>query len=198
MYAARIIWSLLRGRQEWRIMKRRLDTQIGTMEPYMESFPSLVVFCTIYLTEVFMKKNLQFEHADGPYGRGSVPNIMFFIGMVSSLFLSIFSLVKFFKNCPTHLLPSWGPAAGFASLKDWLTFFSVLFTNSTKVLILMGLIKGRVAEKLLFSLNTVGPGHHQQLTLCTTLYNFHEYLFNQTDSINDTIVFYSSTGHPFQ
>ena len=145
-----------------------------------------------------MKKNSQFEHADGPYGRGSVSNIMFFVGIVSSLLLSNFGLVKFFKNGPTHFLQSSGPAAGFASPKALLTFFSVFFTNTTKVFILMGLIGGRAAEKLLYSLNTVGPGQHQQLTLCTTLYNFHEYVFNKTDSIHDTIVFYGSTGHPFQ
>ena len=161
------------------------------MEPYIESFPSFVVYVNIIVVEIVMKHNKQLEHSDNPGGRYSLPFYLFLASVVASVLISNFGILKFFKNGPGHFLPDTGFLNGFGSPKTVMTFFSIFSCNMTRIMILVGLLESRTAERILYSLNISGPLQHQQITLLPSVYNFGEYIYNENITTASNVGFIS-------
>ena len=123
--------------------------------------------------------------SDGPEQSKSWEFISFRTAFLSWLFMSSFGIVKLFKNGPVHFLSKEGPIAGFATNRALFSFFSVLFTNSTKLILLMAMIANRQAEQLLYSLESSGPGQETVITLMYTTNSFRTNLFNKSQGLED-------------
>ena len=191
--AARVIWAIATNKKEWKEMKEELDTQVCTLEPYMESMPSLVVYLTIFAVEGLVKNNAEFDNTDGPEGNDSWSHHLFMTSLISSFFLSSFGIIKFFKNGPIRFLDSCGFLSGFISPKLLLVFFSVFFLNVGKMLLLLEMIESRVADRLLYSVMATGPEDSSQITLLYFSYVHEEDVFNRTVEDKQIKVFIGQT-----
>ena len=157
VFAVRIIWMILTGQDGWRTLKRILDTQIATLEPYIESMPSTFTYAIIMTAELWAKRNLAFQHM-GDEENNTIFHTNFFIfTATSSVLVSNFGVVKFFKNGPTRFLSSDGPLSGFGSSKAVLTFLAVLFTNMAKGGFLVEIVLNQTMERWFLSLLSSGP-----------------------------------------
>ena len=180
---------ILTGQEGWRTLKRSLDTQIATLEPYIESMPSTFTYATIMTTELWAKKNLAFQHM-GDEEKNTIFHTNFFIfTATSSVLVSNFGVVKFFKNGPTRFLSSEGPLSGFGSSKAVLTFLAVLFTNLAKGGFLVEIVLNQVVERWFLSLLSSGPENLTQITLYTRHYRPTRTLYRKLQTQDQTQVY---------
>ena len=147
VWAARIIWRILTGQEDWRNMKVTLDTKIGTLEPFIESLPCMYITTTIWHMEVYILHNSDYEGAGGEAGRHSINYVLFLLALISSILATILGITKFLKNGPISIIPGDGWLR-----KAVLVFFSILCKNLLLWMLLNDMLSGRSAEKILLSL----------------------------------------------
>jgi len=121
--AARIICMIIKGEERWRGEKKTFDSRIGTLEPYTESLPAVIILSAIWVTETKIKGN---EDWDSEGDRTSLPYIIWVSAYVSSIMTASFGMIKFFKNGPVEFLPSTGKFDGYLT---WKCFFGFLFSS---------------------------------------------------------------------
>ena len=177
-YAARIIWNMLHGREEWKANKLTLKNQINTLEPYTESLPCVYILMTLWVYEASIKENDRWGTSG--HGRGSYSYKIFFASSVFSLLSSNFGIMKFFKSGPVRFLPALGLLDGYLAPKTLLTFFSVLLLNTLKVVYLNLFMRVRVAGRLLYSAQDQVC---QSVTLFYQSYSFQRELYNLTSTV---------------
>eukprot|EP00092_Neocalanus_flemingeri_P007382 GFUD01007970.1.p1 GENE.GFUD01007970.1~~GFUD01007970.1.p1 ORF type:complete len:198 (+),score=34.70 GFUD01007970.1:129-722(+) len=60
-FAVRIAWMILKGNKAWRKEKKTFDSHIGTLEPYTESLPSVLILTAVWVTETKIKDDNNFQ-----------------------------------------------------------------------------------------------------------------------------------------
>ena len=169
---------IIRGEERWREEKKMFDSRIGTLEPYTESLPALLILSAVWVTETKIKENKDW---DSETERTSLPYIIWVSAYVSSIMTASFGMIKFFKNGPVKFLPSTGILDGYLTWKSSLVFLSVLFMLVSKGGLLAFMIRDRATLGYFHSANYYGPDVGTgcpQLTLLYHNYTFKAELFN--------------------
>merc|ERR1719186_2581420 len=63
-FAARIVWMILKGSKTWRKEKTTFDSKIGTLEPYAESLPSVLILTAVWVTETKIRDDDNIQGGD--------------------------------------------------------------------------------------------------------------------------------------
>ena len=191
--AARIICMIIRGEERWMQEKKIFDSRIGTLEPYTESLPAVLILTVVWVTEAKIKENEE-DWPSETDDRTKLSYIIWVSAYVSSIMTASFGMIKFFKNGPVEFLPSTGKLDGYLTWKAFIVFLSVLFMFVSKGSLLAFMIRNRPSLKYLYSANSYGPDvgtHCPHLTLLYHDEHFQDYLFNLTESSSYEDIFRS-------
>ena len=119
---------------------------------------------------------------------------LFWSTYLSSIFLSTFGMIKFYKNSPFRFLPSGGKCDCYFTLKTFTVYLSVMFMFVSKGLLLISVLNDRPMLKLLHSACSFGPNVGQHCPEVTVLYlevGYRETVFNLTRSTDMIDIFTS-------
>ena len=125
-------------------------------------------------------QNIQFDYAFFFFVSGdqkSMSYVIFMSAYISSILISSFGMIKFFKNGPVEFLPSDGKLDGYLSWKSLVVFLSVLFMAVSKGGLLALMIRDRPMLKYFHSAGSYAPNVGRNCPKITVLY--HEYGFRQ-------------------
>ena len=173
------------GSENWRELKTTMEQQIGTLEPFTESIPSMYIIVVVGLYESFVKNNKAWTKE--VEGAGSLGHVLYISAIVSSMFAATFGMIKFFKSGPTRFLPKVGMLDGLITWKTLLAFFSVLLLNIVKIAFLLFLVKNRSAERWFYQV--AGGEKCPQITWVYHKYTSQEEVYNVTHIFSSMDVF---------
>jgi hypothetical protein len=111
--------------------------------------------------------------------------VVFMSAYISSVLISSFGMIKFFKNGPVEFLPSDGKLDGYLSWNSLVVFFSVLFMVASKGGLLALMIQDRPMLKYFHSARSYAPNVGRNCPQITVLYHdygFRSEVFNLTGS----------------
>ena len=106
-----------------------------------------------------------------------MPYVIFMSAYISSILISSFGMIKFFKNGPVEFLPSDGKLDGYLSWNSLLVFFSVLFMAVSKGVLLELMTRDSPMLKYFHSALSYAPNVGRNCPQITVLY--HNYGFRQ-------------------
>ena len=117
MFAVNVIWTMLNDRTGWESRKRELETQISSREPFIESFPSLIIHIIIIHVEGYIKGNESFPNPISALATPSISSIMFLVSFYYSTISAGHGIMSYFRRGAGHFLPSTGLLKGLLSPK---------------------------------------------------------------------------------
>ena len=135
-FALTLVLDMLARRPVWRTRRAYFNTNISTIEPFMESLAQLVIKIGIWT--FFVQDHMEsHQGAENPlFDKGWEANFFYFTTFVSAL-ASVMGIVRFFKDGPVRFLPQAGPLGGLFTLKYFLTFLTVFLNVAAKILLLV-------------------------------------------------------------
>jgi len=113
--AFKMLYKSAIGQTLLRPEKKRLERNISSLEPYLESIPQVLI-----QTSIMIQLRLDREEFRVIFGSST----FFLISYSLSIFSATFGLAKFLKSGPCHLIPSEGYFDGYLTLGFCLVFVS--------------------------------------------------------------------------
>ena len=135
-FALTIIVDIINKKPGWEAKREYFNRNISTIEPFVEAIFQVVIKLCIWT--VFTQLHLEATHGEeNPLFSTTSGRILFYFTITSSMVTSLMGCIRFFKESPVRFLPQDGPLSGFFTLKYLLTFASVFFNTTAKVILLL-------------------------------------------------------------
>ena len=130
-----IVFDILTKKSTWAKRRDYYNKNVSTIEPFVEAFFQVVI--KLCLWTVFKQPHMESAMGgENPLFDTALERMFFYFTISSSMVTSLMGCIRFFKEGPVRFLPE-GPAAGFFTLKYLLTFVSVFFNATAKVILLL-------------------------------------------------------------
>ena len=123
--AVKLVIQLYRRNESAEAEKRRFESEITSLEAYLEAAPSVFVMFVAFVTTLFDNENEK-----GLIGESQ---ILFRTTFLMSLLTSSLGVTKYLLIGPCRIIPNNGLLNGMLTWKFFLTFFTVLFSFASKI-----------------------------------------------------------------
>ena len=120
--AVKVLWLMWKGDKQAKQEKLKLDREVGGLEPFLESLPSVFI---VYYFSHFRYSNPELWTLIGGWWS-------FYIPLGTSCLL----MAKFLTSGPCFILPQKGPLSGFGTWRFFTTWLALVFTVYSKLFLL--------------------------------------------------------------